>query len=89
MTGKEAMDSAFLFSMSKAFCSPLAVFIQIQVCFFLPIFRSIPQRTASFLTLLSQHTASFLSLSLVIHFYRFMVAGLGLKAFNFNSCINE
>jgi hypothetical protein len=39
--------------------------------------------------LLSQHTASFLSLSLVIHFYRFMVAGLGLKAFNFNSCINE
>ncbi|KAG6770057.1 hypothetical protein POTOM_025724 [Populus tomentosa] len=32
MTGKEAMDSAFLFSMSKAFCSPLAVFIQIQGC---------------------------------------------------------
>ncbi|KAJ6914131.1 hypothetical protein NC651_016403 [Populus alba x Populus x berolinensis] len=32
MTGKDAMDSAFLFSMSKAFCSPLAVFIQIQGC---------------------------------------------------------
>ncbi|KAJ6993865.1 hypothetical protein D5086_023204 [Populus alba] len=32
MTGKGAMDSAFLFYMSKAFCSPLAVFIQIQGC---------------------------------------------------------
>jgi hypothetical protein len=29
----EAMDSV-LFSLSKAFCSPLAVFVQIQVCFF-------------------------------------------------------
>ena len=33
MAALEAFDS-FLFSLSRAFCSPLGVFVQIQVCFF-------------------------------------------------------
>ena len=33
MPALDAFDS-FLFSLSRAFCSPLGVFIQIQVCFF-------------------------------------------------------
>ena len=33
MDALDAFDS-FLFSLSRAFCSPLGVFVQIQVCFF-------------------------------------------------------
>ena len=40
MDALDAFDS-FLFSLSRAFCSPLGVFVQIQVCFFFFFFLTL------------------------------------------------